>query len=469
MMADEQQEAVDPEQGMREAAEMLNSAALAMKRRRCLVSADEVPGFVRTVYTLLGVCNREIIAWSEEGTQIVIRDSERFASEVCPKFFRHRNFNSFTRLLNMYQFHKVPTSRDSKEVCFEHTHFRRGREDLLPFVQRKGAQIMRDELISRELYERNFIDQRLGFSHVVAAAHAHARQQQIIMAQQQQLAIPTAPPPMNNALNVVNHRGGAAAAPSNNNNNNNGENNMVASDVDADDDDDAKDKTGASPPKRTNETALHKDAPQEEQQPHSAAASSEQRTRQVATSQLASSLRPMHPGAVDPAGWMRDMALLETEVRALKYENDRLKSLEQEKETLAAQIAAQADLIAALQAQSSFLTNCQPEEPKVDDVATAGALPEPLPDFNSPEFQALIQSVGGPVGAIAMMFSIFGGQLPQQPLGAPVPGAGDDKLAVDKNSKHNIAPAKQQLDPAEEPPLKKSRTVTSSSDTLSSE
>ena len=29
---------------------------------------------------------------------------------VCPKFFRHKNFNSFTRLLNMYQFHKVPGS-----------------------------------------------------------------------------------------------------------------------------------------------------------------------------------------------------------------------------------------------------------------------------------------------------------------------------------------------------------------------
>ena len=52
------------------------------------------------------------------------------------------------RLLNMYQFHKVPSvQRDSKDVCFEPPHFQRGRDDLLPLVQRKGAQSMRDELM----------------------------------------------------------------------------------------------------------------------------------------------------------------------------------------------------------------------------------------------------------------------------------------------------------------------------------
>ena len=107
------------------------------------------------VYTLLRVCDDSIIGWSEDGTQILIKEPDRFAAEVCPKFFRHRNFNSFTRLLNMYQFHKVPSvQRDSKDVCFEHPHFQRGRDDLLPLVQRKGAQTMRDELMAREMYAR---------------------------------------------------------------------------------------------------------------------------------------------------------------------------------------------------------------------------------------------------------------------------------------------------------------------------
>ena len=76
---------------------------------------DEVSGFVRSVYTLLRVCDAEIAGWSHDGLQVVIFDPARFASELCPKFFRHRNFQSFTRLLNMYQFHRVPSAqRDSK-------------------------------------------------------------------------------------------------------------------------------------------------------------------------------------------------------------------------------------------------------------------------------------------------------------------------------------------------------------------
>ena len=85
------------EQSMKDAAAALQSAAQLSKRRRCMVAVDEVPGFVRTVYTLLRVCDDSIIGWSEDGTQILIKEPDRFAAEVCPKFFRHRNFNSFTR------------------------------------------------------------------------------------------------------------------------------------------------------------------------------------------------------------------------------------------------------------------------------------------------------------------------------------------------------------------------------------
>ena len=176
----------DSERGMKDAAEMLHNAAMVMKRRRCIVAVDEVPGFVRTVYTLLRVCDPEIIAWSDDGTQIVIKEAERFASEICPKFFRHRNFNSFTRLLNMYQFHKVPSvQRDSKDVCFEHPHFQRGRDDLLPLVQRKGAQTMREELMAREMWERSALGGMAG-GHLDAALnpiHPMMQQQQMMQHQ----------------------------------------------------------------------------------------------------------------------------------------------------------------------------------------------------------------------------------------------------------------------------------------------
>ncbi|EOD04163.1 hypothetical protein EMIHUDRAFT_125420, partial [Emiliania huxleyi CCMP1516] len=105
---------------------------------------DEVSGFVRSVYTLLRVCDAEIAGWSHDGLQVVIFDPARFASELCPKFFRHRTFQSFTRLLNMYQFHRVPSAqRDSKHVVFAHPNFQRTREDLLPLIQRKSSSACR--------------------------------------------------------------------------------------------------------------------------------------------------------------------------------------------------------------------------------------------------------------------------------------------------------------------------------------
>lgn len=100
---------------------------------------EELAGFVRTLFTLLRVCDPEIISWSHDGKSIVVRDPQRFAAQVCPKFFRHRNFNSFTRLLNMYQFHKVPSTGRDKSVTFSHVHFQRDREGELHKIHRKGA------------------------------------------------------------------------------------------------------------------------------------------------------------------------------------------------------------------------------------------------------------------------------------------------------------------------------------------
>eukprot|EP00635_Sarcinochrysidales_sp_CCMP3193_P014180 CAMPEP_0118893934 /NCGR_PEP_ID=MMETSP1166-20130328/2935_1 /TAXON_ID=1104430 /ORGANISM="Chrysoreinhardia sp, Strain CCMP3193" /LENGTH=607 /DNA_ID=CAMNT_0006832801 /DNA_START=774 /DNA_END=2597 /DNA_ORIENTATION=- len=103
------------------------------------VPQEEVAGFVRTLFTLLRVCDPQIVSWSDDGAAMLIHDPARFAGEVCPKFFRHRNFNSFTRLLNMYQFHKVPSTGRDKAVVFVHPCFKRDGEENLSKIQRKGA------------------------------------------------------------------------------------------------------------------------------------------------------------------------------------------------------------------------------------------------------------------------------------------------------------------------------------------
>jgi hypothetical protein len=45
---------------------------------------------------------QHLIAWSYAGTSFIVADASELAREVLPKYFRHNNFASFVRQLNMY-------------------------------------------------------------------------------------------------------------------------------------------------------------------------------------------------------------------------------------------------------------------------------------------------------------------------------------------------------------------------------
>ncbi|PWN33356.1 winged helix DNA-binding domain-containing protein, partial [Meira miltonrushii] len=100
--------------------------------------------FVSKLYSMLEDDTiEEMIAWGPSGTTFSVANPAEFAKVVLPNWFKHSNWQSFVRQLNMYGFHKVNhtyqgTPEEEIQVWeFKHPNFRRGEVHLLSEIKRK--------------------------------------------------------------------------------------------------------------------------------------------------------------------------------------------------------------------------------------------------------------------------------------------------------------------------------------------
>lgn len=108
-----------------------------------------IPGFVSKLYRMVNESTSNLIKWGIEGNTFIVTSPEDFSRQVLPLFFKHNNFSSFVRQLNMYGFHKVPHlqqgtlatsafgNNESNIWEFSNVNFIRNRPDLLINVRRK--------------------------------------------------------------------------------------------------------------------------------------------------------------------------------------------------------------------------------------------------------------------------------------------------------------------------------------------
>ncbi|GAA5870021.1 hypothetical protein JCM1840_003558 [Sporobolomyces johnsonii] len=117
-----------------------------------LVPHKTQAAFVHKLWSMLRTPSlSHLIAWTDDGKAFTVFHPTEFARSVLPQFFKHSNFASFIRQLNMYSFAKVndalgttvtQTDSDGSQIQaweFQNGCFQRDRPDLLVRIKRKSA------------------------------------------------------------------------------------------------------------------------------------------------------------------------------------------------------------------------------------------------------------------------------------------------------------------------------------------
>ncbi|EXJ91892.1 hypothetical protein A1O3_00442 [Capronia epimyces CBS 606.96] len=122
-------------------------ARAQIAKREAQAKRKQIPPFVQKLNSFLeDGRNTELIRWSDDGSSFIVLDEDEFAKTLIPELFKHNNYASFVRQLNMYGFHKkVGLSDNSMRASerknkspseYSNPYFRRGHPDLLWLIQK---------------------------------------------------------------------------------------------------------------------------------------------------------------------------------------------------------------------------------------------------------------------------------------------------------------------------------------------
>ena len=98
---------------------------------------EENPNFLLKLYHILETPEyKDIIHWNDNGKSFIVQNLHDFTENILPKYYKHNNYSSFVRQLNMYDFHKKRNGQN--EHIFQHKNFIRGEKDLIKTIKRKN-------------------------------------------------------------------------------------------------------------------------------------------------------------------------------------------------------------------------------------------------------------------------------------------------------------------------------------------
>ena len=88
---------------------------------------EKSESFLVKLFEILKVKQYHIyITWTEDGNCLKIKDMSGLTKKILPKYFKHHNYASFVRQLNMYNFHKLRNQGNFNEQIFQHDKFKKG-------------------------------------------------------------------------------------------------------------------------------------------------------------------------------------------------------------------------------------------------------------------------------------------------------------------------------------------------------